>query len=77
MDKNLTVATRKTDITHVKRRGIHTKARREPWMKVISTKWLDVNKVNNLELFVFGTSRAWYQRRCAALGAKPKGPVKF
>ncbi len=44
LDKDEAVAARKTEITFFKKRGVHTKVRREPWMKVLTTKWLDVNK---------------------------------
>ena len=44
LDKALTVQARKEEVNYFKKRGVYTKKRREPWMQVISTKWLDINK---------------------------------
>ena len=44
LDKALTVQARKEEVNYFKKRGVYTKNRREPWMQVISTIWLDINK---------------------------------
>ena len=44
LDKDLTVIARKEEVSYFKKRGVYTKKRREPWMQVISTTWLDINK---------------------------------
>ena len=44
LDRELALKARKVEIEFFKARGVYTKCRREPWMNVISTKWLDVNK---------------------------------
>ena len=38
------IKARKLEIKFFKQMGVYTKVKREAWMKVISTKWLDVNK---------------------------------
>ena len=44
LDKKLATQTRKNEIVFFKDRGVYTKVRREPWMKVIKTKPIDHNK---------------------------------
>ena len=44
LDKALTVKARKEEVSYFKKRGVYTKRKREAWMKVISTKLLDINK---------------------------------
>ena len=44
LDHRLSVEARKKEIDFFKDRKVYTKRAREPWMKVIRTKWLDVNK---------------------------------
>ena len=44
LDHAMVTAARKTEIEFFKSRGVYTKVRQEPWMKIISTKWLDQNK---------------------------------
>ena len=44
LDHAMTVAARKLEIEFCRNRGVYTKIKREPWMHVITTKWLDVNK---------------------------------
>ena len=44
LDHRLAVEARKKEIDFFKARRVYTKRAREPWMKVIRTKWLDVNK---------------------------------
>ena len=44
LDKVKAVQARKVEIDYFKKMQVYSKVRREPWMKVISTKWLDVNK---------------------------------
>ena len=40
----MATAARKTEIEFFKARGVYTKVKQEPWIKIISTKWLDQNK---------------------------------
>ncbi len=42
--KELAVEARRREIEFFKRMGVYTKVKRERWMKVISTKWIDQNK---------------------------------
>ena len=44
LDHAMATAARKTEIEFCKSRGVYTKVRHEPWMKIISTKWLAQNK---------------------------------
>ena len=44
LDKAAAVKARKKEIYYFKKKGVYTKTRREPGMKIIATKWLDVNK---------------------------------
>ncbi len=44
LDKELAVKARKLEMEFFKKMGVYTKVKREAWMKVITTKWLDVNK---------------------------------
>ena len=44
LDKAEAVAARKKEIQFFKQRGVYTKVQWEDWMKVITTKWLDINK---------------------------------
>ncbi len=44
LDKKLATTARTEDIEFFRRRGVYTKRRREHWMKVITTKWIDQNK---------------------------------
>ena len=44
LDREMAIRARKTEIQYFKDMGVYTKVRREPWMRVISTKWLDTNK---------------------------------
>ncbi len=44
LDKKLATEARRTEIEFFKARGVYTKRRRESWMKVITTRWLDQNK---------------------------------
>ena len=44
LDKDMAIHARKTEIEFFKRRKVYTKRRREAWMQVISTKWIDQNK---------------------------------
>ena len=43
-DKAAAVVSRKKEIQYFKGKDVYTKTRREPDMKIIATKWLDVNK---------------------------------
>jgi hypothetical protein len=40
----LATTARREEIEFFRRRGVYTKRRREAWMKVITTKWIDQNK---------------------------------
>ena len=44
MDKKLATAARRLEIEFFRKMGVYTKVKREPWMKIISTKWIDTNK---------------------------------
>ena len=44
LNKDLAVQARRVEIDFFKARGVYTKVPREPWMQVITTKWLDINK---------------------------------
>ena len=44
LDKTLAIEARKKEIQYFKAKGVYTKTRREPGMKIIATKCLDVNK---------------------------------
>ena len=44
LDKSIAVQARRTEMEFFKKRGVYTKRKRESWMKVIDTRWLDVNK---------------------------------
>ena len=44
LDKGLATQARRTEIQFFKGRGVYSKRRRESWMKVITTKWIDQNK---------------------------------
>ena len=44
LDRDLALKARKVEIDFFKARCVYTKVRHEPWMHVITTKWLDVNK---------------------------------
>ena len=49
LDKSEAIKARRTEIKVFKEMGVYTKVRREPWMRVISTKWLDINKGDEIE----------------------------
>ena len=44
LDHAMATAARRKEIEFFKARGVYTKVKQEPWMKIISTKWLDQNK---------------------------------
>ena len=44
LDKEEATAARRLEMEFFKQKGVYTKVKRQAWMKVISTKWLDVNK---------------------------------
>ncbi|MDP6058292.1 MAG: hypothetical protein QGH33_05340, partial [Pirellulaceae bacterium] len=44
LNKALAIETRKKEIEYFRRMGVYTKIRREKWMKLIDTKWIDQNK---------------------------------
>ena len=44
LEKARAIEARKKEIQYFKAKGVYTKTRRQPGMKIIATKWLDVNK---------------------------------
>ena len=44
LDKELAIQARRLEIEYFRKMGVYTKVKREPWMKVITTRWLDTNK---------------------------------
>ena len=44
LDKKMASEARRTEIEYFRHMGVYMKVRREPWMKVITTRWLDTNK---------------------------------
>ena len=44
LNKELATTARKDEIVFFKHRGVYTKRKRESWMTVTSTKWIDQNK---------------------------------
>ena len=44
LDKSMATKARRLEIEYFKQMGVYTKVKREKWMKVISTRWLDINK---------------------------------
>ena len=44
LDKELAIQARRLEIEYFRKMGVYTKVRRESWMKVITTRWLDTNK---------------------------------
>ncbi len=48
LDKDLAVKARRAEMTYFKQRGVYTKEPRRAGMKVISTRWLDVNKGDDI-----------------------------
>lgn len=47
LDRNLAIKARKLEMDFFKRMGVYTKVKREHWMKIITTKWLEINKGDN------------------------------
>ena len=43
LERQLAIKARRLEIEFFEARGVYIKCRREPWMNVITTKWLDVN----------------------------------
>ena len=44
LDRTMAIEARRTEIKYFKEMGVYTKIKRQPWMKPISTKWIDTNK---------------------------------
>ena len=44
LDKELAIKARKLEIDYFRKMKVYSKIKREPWMKVITTRWLDINK---------------------------------
>ncbi len=47
--KNLAIEARKKEIEYFRRLGVYTKVKKEKWMKIISTKWIDQNKGDEMD----------------------------
>ena len=66
LNKNLAIQARKVEIDFFKARGVYEKVAQESWMKVITTKWLDVNKSDesnpNYRARLVGREIAWDKR---------------
>ena len=66
MDKELATAARRMEIEFFRKMGVYTNVAREPWMEVISTKWIDTNKGDidnpNYRARVVGREIATYKR---------------
>ena len=66
LNKELAVQARKVEIDFFKARGVYTKVRREPWMQVITIKWIDINKGDetapNYRARLVGREIAWDKR---------------
>ena len=43
LDKKMAIAARRLEMEFFRRKGVYTKVRAEPWMIVITTKWIDQN----------------------------------
>ena len=50
LDKTKAVEARKKEVEYFKTKGVYTKTKRQPGMKIIATKWLDVNKGDNVNI---------------------------
>ena len=48
LEKDEAIKARKVEIKYFKDKGVYTKVKRQAWMTVISTKWLDVNKGDSI-----------------------------
>ncbi len=44
LNKAMAIQARKLEIEFFKKMGVYTKMKREPWMKPITTRWIDTNK---------------------------------
>ena len=44
LNKEGAVQARRDEMKFFKDWGVHTKVKRETWMKVVTTKWIDINK---------------------------------
>ena len=49
LDKAMAMAARKVEMQFFQKMNVYTKVRREPWMRPISTKWIDCNKRNETD----------------------------
>ena len=50
LDKTKAVEARKKEVEYFKTKGVYIKTKRQPGMKIIATKWLDVNKGDNVNI---------------------------
>ncbi len=48
LNREMAIQARRTEIEYFRKMGVYTKVKRQPWMKVISTKWIDTNKGDEL-----------------------------
>ena len=66
LNKDLAIQARRVEIEFFKTRGVYEKVFQEPWMGVITTKWLDVNKGDevtpNYRARLVGREIAWEKR---------------
>ena len=44
LDRAMAIEARRTEMQYFKDMGVYTKVRRQPWMRVITTKWIDSSK---------------------------------
>ena len=49
LDKQLATQARRVQLAFYKKMNVYTKVRREPWMKPISTRWIDNNKGDDVK----------------------------
>ncbi len=44
LDKAMAIIARRTEMEYFKKMQVYAKVIKQPWMKPITTRWLDVNK---------------------------------
>ena len=80
LDKACIVLARREEVGYFKKRGVYTKRKREPWMQVISTKWLDINKGDaekpNIRCRLVGRELARQKRDDLFAGTPPLESMK-
>ena len=50
LDKGKTIEARIKEMQFFRSRGVYTKVKREPHMKIIKTRWLDINKGDSVKM---------------------------